>query len=226
MLVAIVGASGKLGKCVKDKVSKKHNVAGIDKVDAKFISLSDLSVCPEVIIDTSAHQNSIKSVEYALKNGIPMVIACTGHSDVELAYIRDSSRFIPIFLAYNMAYGVQIFKEAAEFIGSRFDGDAALHEIHHKYKKDAPSGTAKEIESIFNSMGKPLQVTSARGGTVIGTHELSFYGDGESITLTHTAQSRDAFASGIEKAAEFIVTKQSGLYNMKDLVCHAPTNEL
>ena len=74
-------------------------------------------------------------------------------------------------------------------------------------------------------MGKPLQVTSARGGTVVGTHELSFYGGGESITLTHTAQSRDAFASGIEKAAEFIVTKQSGLYNMKDLV-HAPTNEL
>lgn len=218
MLAAIVGASGKLGKRVCEIMSQSHNIIKIDIIDGDFSSLSEINVHPDVIIDVSNHKNSIKSVKSAQKMTIPAVIACTGHSPEEIQEIKKASRNTPIFLAYNMACGVQVFKNAAKIIGSQFGENAHLHEIHHSAKKDAPSGTAKEIANIFKDIGKELSISSARGGSVVGTHEIVFFSNSERIVLTHIAESREAFANGIKRAAEFVLYAKNGLYNMSDLL--------
>lgn len=217
MNIALVGASGRLGSEVKKILEKKHVVIAVDITERDFISLDELTLLPELIIDTSTASQSVQSGRFAYLNNIPIVIACTGHDSHQIGEIKTYSIAIPIFLAYNMAFGVQIFKETTEFIAERFEADIHIHETHHKNKLDAPSGTAKEVEDILSDLGKPFSTTSARGGTVVGEHQISFYGNGETITLTHTAQSRETFASGIAKAAEFIVSQPSGFYNMKDL---------
>ena len=217
MNIAIVGACGRLGSEVKKMLQKKHNVISIDISQKEFTSLEELPLLPEVIIDTSNAAQSVQSGQFAYLNNIPIVIACTGHDSCQLGEINIFAKGVPVFLAYNMAFGVQVFKETTEFIAERFDADIHIHEVHHRNKLDAPSGTAKELENILSHLGKPYCTTSARGGTVVGEHEISFYGNGETITLTHTALSREAFASGIAKACEFIVSKPAGMYNMKNL---------
>ena len=217
MNIALVGASGRLGSEVKKVLERKHIVISVDVAGGDFSSLDELPLLPELIIDTSTASQSVLSGRFAYLNNIPTVIACTGHDSGQLGEINIFAKGVPVFLAYNMAFGVQVFKEATEFIAERFDADIHIHETHHRNKLDAPSGTAKEIENIISHLGKPYCTTSARGGTVVGEHQVSFFGNGETITLTHTAQSREAFAGGIAKAAEFIVTKPAGLYNMKDL---------
>lgn len=217
MLAAIVGASGKLGKSVCEIMSQSHDIIKIDLKGGDFSSLDELNVVPDVIIDVSSHKNSIKSVNFAQKMAIPVVIACTGHNPEEIQVIEKASRNTPIFLAYNMAYGVQVFKDAAKIIGLQFGENAHLHEVHHSAKKDAPSGTAKEVANIFTDIKKELSISSARGGSVVGTHEIVFFSQGERIVLTHIAESREAFASGIKRAAEFVLTAPNGLYDMSDL---------
>lgn len=217
MLAAIIGACGKLGKSVCETMSQSHTILKIDINGGDFSSLGELNAVPDVIIDVSNHKNSVKSVNFAQKMAIPAVIACTGHSPEEIQEIEKASQNTPIFLAYNMAYGVKVFKNAAKMIGAQFGENAHLHEVHHSAKKDAPSGTAKEVANIFSNLGKDLSVSSARGGSVVGTHEIVFFSQGERIVLTHIAESREAFASGIKMAAEFILTAPNGLYNMSDL---------
>lgn len=217
MLAAIVGACGKLGKSVCETMSQSHDIIKIDISGGDFSSLDELNVAPDVIIEVSNHKNSIKSVKFAQKMAIPVVVACTGHTPEEIQEIEKASRIAPIFLAYNMAYGVHVFKDVAKIIGSQFGDNAHLHEVHHSSKKDAPSGTAKEIANIFTEIKKELSISSARGGSVVGTHEIVFFSQGERIVLTHIAESREAFASGIKRAAEFVLTAQNGLYNMSDL---------
>ncbi len=213
MKIAIVGASGKLGSEVKRKLTDKYEVIEINRQDSVF----GLPQPPDLIVDTSCAEQSVRSACYAASNNIPAVIACTGHNKDQLCLIESFASRVPIFLAYNMAYGAQVLKEAAAFIAEKFDSDIHIHEVHHKFKKDAPSGTAIELEKIFDGMNKPHSTTSARGGNVVGQHEICFYGEGETITLSHTAISREAFANGIEKACQFIITKPAGLYCMKDL---------
>lgn len=217
MIIAIVGANGKLGKAVCEKMSQKHTLITVDKFGGEFSSLSQIKIKPDAIIDVSCHENSIKTVKFAQKRAIPVVLACTGHSQDEIHEIEKASQNMPVFLAYNMAYGVQVFKEAATFIGEKFGNSVHLHETHHAEKKDVPSGTAKEVADLFRKIDKQISTTSARGGTVVGTHEIVFFGDGERIVLSHIAESRECFASGIEKAAEFLQKFSSGLYNMSDL---------
>lgn len=217
MIFAVVGARGRLGSSVCERLSQKNEVLKIDIFGGEYASLDELKITPDAIIDVSCHENSIKTLKFAQKMAIPVVIACTGHSPEELSTIGTISQNLPVFLAYNMAYGVQVFKDAARFIGSQFAENAHLHEMHHIHKKDAPSGTAKEVASIFEEINKPLSISSARGGNVVGTHEVVFFGEGERIVLTHIAESRDAFACGIERAANFISTASCRLYNMTDL---------
>lgn len=217
MTVAIVGSCGKLGTAVCEKMSKSHTLVTIDKSCGEFSSIEKIKDIPDIIIDVSCHENSIKTLKFAQKHAIPVVLACTWHTPEEIQEIEKASKNMPIFLAYNMAYGVQVFKNAAKMIGKQFGENAHLHEIHHALKKDAPSGTAREVAKIFTDLDKELSITSARGGTVIGTHEIVFFSQGERIVLTHIAESRECFASGIEKATEFLLTMPNGLYNMNDL---------
>ncbi|MBO7326164.1 MAG: 4-hydroxy-tetrahydrodipicolinate reductase, partial [Clostridia bacterium] len=169
--------------------------------------------------------------------GAKVVLATTGYSFEQYERIKYSSKNVAIFHSSNMSLGVNLLgklaKDATRFL--KGDYDIEIIEAHHNKKADAPSGTAltlaKEINKAQdNSLdllfgrgnGKrsknEIGIHSIRGGTTPGKHSVAFFGNGENITLSHEAESKDVFVSGALRAVKFIVTKESGLYDMSHLL--------
>jgi 4-hydroxy-tetrahydrodipicolinate reductase len=155
-----------------------------------------------------------------------------------LNLLQEASKYMPILYATNMSLGVAILNKLAHTAaGALADFDAEIVEQHHRYKKDAPSGTALTLaEHVADARGLDLDnvrvsgrdgiigertkdeiaVMSLRGGDIVGRHTVGFYNDGEYIEINHTATSRDTFAKGAIKAAKWIVNQENGLYNITD----------
>jgi len=188
---------------------------------------------PDCIIDFSSHTAVYDYLPYAVKNKIPCVIAATGQTAEDENYILKSSEKTPIYKSGNMSIGISLLlklvTEAEKFLGPLTDVE--IVETHHRRKKDSPSGTAlmiaKAIQAVATDTNlllgrkpedgqrKPgeIGISSIRGGTVAGTHEVKFLLDNEVITVSHNAEDRTIFADGSLRAAHFIQNKENGLYN-------------
>src|SRR3989338_8370608 len=195
----------------------------------------------QVLIDFSAPEGTRLALEAALAAKAGVVIGTTG-ADAKLeAAIREASRKIPIVFSPNMSIGANFLFELARLSASKLkEGyDIEIIEQHHRLKKDAPSGTAKRLaEVIAKEKGWDLSrvakygregftgerskdeigIHVVRAGDIVGEHTVIFSGPGETIEITHRAQSRDAFARGALVAALFIAGKKSGLYKMTDVL--------
>ena len=246
--IAISGCCGKMGRVVADIIASREDaevVAGIDKVpylDAKFPVVSSptlLPKAPDVIIDFS-HPSALEGLlSYAKTNNTALVLASTGYSQEDIARIRSASGEIPIFFTANMSIGINLLcelaKKAYSVLGGQFDIE--IVEKHHNQKIDAPSGTAIMLaEAINQSAGDSYSYTydrhsvrkkrehneigihSARGGTIVGEHEIIFAGRDEIISLSHSAMSKEVFAVGAVNAAIFINGRPAGLYSMSDML--------
>ena len=248
MLKAIlVGASGKMGGFITDCAANDTEieiVAGVDKVNIgqKYPIFSDfesLSVKADVIIDFSNVALLDSLLAYATKNNTPVVIATTGYSAEQIEKIKAAAKNIPVFFTFNMSIGVNLLcslaKKAASVLGSDFDVE--IIEKHHNLKIDAPSGTALMLANAVNSQfddsynyeydrhskrakrpKNEIGIHSVRGGTIVGEHDVIFAGRDEVITLSHSATSKEVFAVGAIRAAKFIASKSSGLYDMNDIM--------
>lgn len=197
----------------------------------------------EVIVDFSHHSALPGLLEYAVRTKTPAVIATTGHTDEETSLMRDAAGHIPVFFSRNMSLGVNLLielcRKAELTLGEGFDVE--IIEKHHNQKLDAPSGTALMIADAVKeaaSQGgngereyiydrhtvrqkrdpKEIGIHSVRGGNIVGEHEVLFAGKNEIITISHSATSREVFATGALRAAEFLVGKPAGLYSMADIV--------
>lgn len=193
----------------------------------------------DVIIDFSHHTSAPGLLSYAEKHQIPIVIATTGHTEEEVELIQKYSASIPVFYSRNMSLGVnllcELVKKTASMLGEDFDVE--IVEMHHNKKLDAPSGTAIMIaeaaeaglsyqpEYVYDRHSvrkernrQEIGIHSVRGGTIVGEHEVIFAGKDEVLKLSHSAYSREIFASGARKAALFLIGKKPGLYHMGDLV--------
>lgn len=246
--IILVGANGKMGQVISriaDEDANTNIVCGIDiNTERKnsfpvYSSFSDVKEPSDVIIDFS-HPSSLSStLEYAINNKKAIVIATTGLSKDQLLSIKDASSKIPVFFSANMSLGVnliiQLAKKAALLLEDNFDIE--IIEKHHNLKIDAPSGTALAIADAINetcthsneyvydrhSMRKKrskreIGIHSIRGGTIVGEHDVIFAGNDEIIEIKHTATSKEIFAVGAVKAANFLADKAPGLYNMDDLI--------
>jgi len=173
---------------------------------------------------------------------VPMIIGATGHNEEQLARIQQGAHLIPIVKASNFSAGIQtILDSIGGFVRSLGNGyDIEVVETHHRNKVDAPSGTALTIvdelldatgrtgcDVIFGRHGETgvrpkgqIAVHTIRLGDQIGTHEIHLSGHGETITLRHTAHSRETFASGALRAAAWIEGKKPGFYTMRDVIEH------
>jgi 4-hydroxy-tetrahydrodipicolinate reductase len=191
----------------------------------------------DVIVDFSAPGGALEMVRWCVSMGKPLVSGTTGFTEKELREIEDAAKTIPLFLASNMSMGINTVLSMLEGIPKAiYDGfDVEIVETHHRMKKDSPSGTAKTIARLISEKsgkvslihgreGRGLErkpdeigVHAVRGGTVVGTHSVFFFGDDESIEITHRANSRKIFALGALRAAKWIVRQKPGLYAMKDL---------
>jgi 4-hydroxy-tetrahydrodipicolinate reductase len=195
----------------------------------------------DAVIDFS-HPNASQILSNCCREAKkPAVIGTTGHSKAERAAIEELARLIPVVLSPNFSVGVNalfwLTRKAAEMLGETFDLE--ITEMHHRLKKDAPSGTAKKLAEILceargldyaknvrhgreglvgERPATEIGVHSIRGGEVVGDHMVTFAGVGERLELCHTAASRETFALGALRAAKWVVRKPPGLYSMEDVL--------
>ncbi len=195
----------------------------------------------DVLIDFSHFSALQENLRAAVKTHAAYVIGTTGIPAVMLQQIKSASRKIPIVQSPNMSVGVNLLFKLAALAGKVLDEsyDLEIVEVHHRMKKDAPSGTAmKLLEILLEARGRDIEkdviygregetgarqkgkigVFALRGGDVVGDHTVSFFGDGERIELVHKASSREAFARGALLAAKFLAKKKQGLYHMPQVL--------
>ena len=236
-----------MGQEVAKKARITEGVEVLGGVDVKdsgdnffpvYTDLNDIKEMPDVIIDFSVPEASFKILEFAKKNKIPAVIATTGFTEEELEKVKEYGKEIPVFQSYNMSYTVNVMSKIVAELARKLENyDIEIVETHHRRKIDSPSGTALLLANSINSAldGKmeyeydrhskrekrkdnEIGIHSLRGGTESGTHTVIFFGDDESLEVTHKATSRIVFADGAIKAAKFLALhKEPGVYTMKDI---------
>jgi 4-hydroxy-tetrahydrodipicolinate reductase len=223
--VALIGARGRMGQTIVDLAKndpKIDIVAQCDLGDAIEAALKDC----DVAIDFS-NASSLEDVcRAASQNRKALVIGTTGHSSEQRTLIEKTAKSLPIVFASNFSVGVNalfaLTQRTAEILGGEFKPE--IVETHHTKKKDAPSGTAKTLGEILKSELKiDIPIESIREGDVVGEHTVTFVSPAERLALTHSAGSREIFASGALRAAQWVVGKAPGLYSMQHVLGIAPT---
>jgi 4-hydroxy-tetrahydrodipicolinate reductase len=194
-----------------------------------------------VVIDFSQPQAASATVDYCLENASALVLGTTGLSPGHHENIRAASAKIPLIYGTNMSAGMNVLfslaGKTAKMLGD--DYDIEIIEQHHRFKKDAPSGSALTLaENICKATGRnypdcltygreggdalrrkgKIGIHAVRAGDITGNHSVIFSSLGETVTLSHSAHSRDGFAAGALKAAEWLIGKKPGLYSMFDVL--------
>jgi 4-hydroxy-tetrahydrodipicolinate reductase len=237
--VLLLGAKGRMGQAIAAAAEKAgvEITAGLDLGDDVT---KHMAAC-DVVIDFTNPEATASLCRACLDAAKPVAIGTTGHSAEERAKISELVLSVPVVLSPNFSVGVNtlfwLTRKAAQMLGEDFDLE--ITEIHHRLKKDAPSGTAKKLAEILCEVrkldyasdvrhgreglvgersAKEIGVHSIRGGDVVGDHTVTFAGAGERLELTHKAASRETFALGALRAARWVVGKPPGLYSMEDVL--------
>ena len=237
--IIITGAKGRMGKALLACAPRHPELQVVGELDQG----DDRSILDraDVVVDFSSHTVTRELATHCAELKKAMVIGTTGHSDEARKQLMDLSRRIPMVLSSNFSTGVNalfwLTRKAAEILGDSFDLE--IVEMHHRMKRDAPSGTAQTLAEILaearrQSLGQEARfgrsgivgertsseigIHSVRGGDVVGDHTVIFAGQGERLELTHKASSRDTFANGALRAAAWVVSQPPGLYTMQDVL--------
>ncbi|SRR6266540_2816367 len=261
--VVIAGAAGRMGSRLVDLIREEKDlrlvaaleapghpallkdageVAGIGRLDVPITADPEGALGRDrVLIEFSVPDASLGHLRMAARQGSRAVIGTTGFAAAQREEIERLATQIPIFLSPNMSVGVnvafRVIGEMARLLGEEYDVEVS--EMHHRFKKDAPSGTAARMAEILaQALGRDLGTTavygrhglpgerphaeigihSMRGGDVVGEHTVTFAALGERLELTHRSHSRDTFARGALRAARFIAQAAPGLYSMQDIL--------
>ena len=233
--IGVSGACGRMGQRIiylaaqaKDmEVVAAIEKEGYDKVESAIgsISITDdiqrLKEC-NCLIEFSTPEATLSHLFSAVAFNLPVVIGTTGFTEGDFTEIREASGKIPVVCAPNMSVGVnlmfRLLKTAAEILGGY---TASICEAHHIHKKDAPSGTAKKIAQVINEQGFNMRIEdikAIREDEIVGDHRVVFESGVDRLELFHLAKTRDIFAQGALRAAEWIVGKPAGLYSMEDVL--------
>ena len=216
MKIAIIGINGKMGKELANILKEKnYDFFGITKEDNFEIYKK-----ADILIEFTNREANIEHIKIVLNEPRKYIIGTTGFNEEDLEIIKKLSEKTAVFLSYNFSYGLNsILKLLPDLYKHLIDYDLAIYEIHHKFKKDKPSGTSKMILNKLKEVNKNLDLTieSFRLGGIFGEHVIIFANEGEVIEIKHKALNRKVFAIGVIKAIEFIKDKSVGLYSMEDL---------
>lgn len=195
----------------------------------------------DVLIDFSLPEAADRSIEYCFEQNVALVLGTTGLTDEQISRVKDVSQRIPVIQATNMSVGMNVLfslvGKVANLLGS--DYDIEITEAHHRFKKDSPSGTALTLaERIAAETDRPwpgclvhgrcgkdavrkdgdIGMHAIRAGGIAGEHSVIFGSQGEAVTLSHNALSRDTFAQGALRAAAWLAGKPAGMYSMADVL--------
>jgi 4-hydroxy-tetrahydrodipicolinate reductase len=250
--LAISGCMGRMGQQLIKSSNKNKNFKLVALTENRLINKKFSQIKPElnseeafkktdVIIDFTVPACTLDILEIASKLRKKIVIGTTGFSKSQENQIKKYSKKIPILKAGNMSLGVNLLMYLTE-IASRSLGDeylSKIFEVHHKYKKDYPSGTALMLgkgiadgknKDLYNLIGKKflnkksfpygkkINFNSIRKGKIIGEHEVKFSNRKEIITLNHEAFDRALYSDGALTASKWLMNKKPGLYSMRDLL--------
>lgn len=238
--IVITGAKGRMGQALVNcaaRIPELKIVGQIDQGDC----LEDVIGQANAVIDFSFHSATPAVADLCASNKAALVIGTTGHAPHEEDKIRLCKNIIPIVWASNYSTGVNalfwLTRKAAEILGPNFDLEVV--EMHHRLKKDSPSGTAASLAKILAEVRKvqldeqirhgrqgivgertssEIGMHAVRGGDVVGDHTVIFAANGERLELTHKASSRDTFANGALRAALWAVRQGPGIYDMQDVL--------
>lgn len=258
--LGIIGAAGRMGRRIGALACEDGNfrvacaievtghpgqgvdfgeLAGVGKLGVPISKT--WSQKPDVLIDFTKPEATIKSISAAQKDSVPIVIGTTGLNAEQLRKVSEASKDIPVLHAPNMSLGVNLLFHLVGQVASALgeDYDIEITETHHRFKKDAPSGTAMELarqicqatgrdadECLTHGRSGPeaarqtgnIGMHARRQGDVIGEHTVAFSTLGETVELSHKAHSRDIFARGSLRAAAWLAEKKPGLYSMLDVL--------
>ena len=238
--IIITGAKGRMGQALAACAPSHPKLQVVGQIDIGDDLNSVIAKC-DAVVDFSSHSATADVAALCVKHKKALVIGTTGHNDTETSEIRKGAENIPMVWASNYSTGVNtlfwLTRKAAEILGPDFDLEVV--EMHHRLKRDAPSGTAKSLAEIlaqvrhlqYNEAARhgrngivgertqsEIGVHSIRGGDVVGDHTVIFANTGERVELTHKASSRDTFANGALRAAAWVVNQKAGLYDMQDVL--------
>jgi 4-hydroxy-tetrahydrodipicolinate reductase len=236
--ILLNGAKGRMGQTIAG-IAGEMDTAIHAATDAGDNPAAHLAGC-DVIVDFSAHSATGRLLELAVAKKKPIVIGTTGHGAAEKKHLLALAAQVPCVWAGNFSVGVNLLfaltRRAASVLGA--DYDAEVVEMHHRFKKDAPSGTAARLLEIILEERKltadalrhgrtgitgerqptEVGVHALRGGDVVGDHTVLFAALGERLELTHKAGDRAIFARGAVRAAHWVVKQKPGIYDMQDVL--------
>jgi 4-hydroxy-tetrahydrodipicolinate reductase len=238
--IIITGSKGRMGQALLACARHIPELEVVGQIDAGDDLAAIIGKC-DAVIDFSFHSATLGAAKLCAQNKKALVIGTTGHAAGEKPEIAKLKSQIPIVWSSNYSTGVNtlfwLTRKAAEILGPGFDLEVL--EMHHRLKKDAPSGTATTLLEILGDVRK-LQLDQAlrhgrkgivgertaneigihalRGGDVVGDHTVIFAANGERVELTHKASSRETFANGALRAAQWVVKQKPGLYDMQDVL--------
>jgi len=250
--LAIIGCMGRMGKQIIQSVKKDKNfkLAALTenkkinkKINGIKVTLNTEQAFKkiDIIIDFTIPKCTFQVLKIASKLRKRVVIGTTGFTQKEENLIKRFSKDIPILKAGNMSLGINLLMYLTEIASSSLDGKflSKIFEVHHKHKKDYPSGTALMLgkgiakgknKDFYNLIGKrylnkknfpygnKINFNSLRKGEIIGEHEVKFSSGKEIITLNHEAFDRALYSEGALSAAKWLMKKKTGLYSMRDLM--------
>lgn len=236
MKILVNGYKGRMGQAIL-VAAQNAGAEVVAKCDAgEAFTAAAIAAC-DVAIDFSFHEITPALAEACAAAGKPLVIGTTGHTAEERSRIEAAAKKIPIVWAGNYSVGVNVLNwlvgKAAKLLDPSFEIEVV--EMHHRHKKDAPSGTAEKLLSVVEAVrgldksaerhGRSglvgersrdeIGVHALRGGSVVGDHTVIFAGEGERVELTHKAESRAIFANGAVHAAAWIIGKSPAIYGME-----------
>lgn len=231
MQIALLGGEGRMGQAIKALADCQDYPPQDDHGGGGGT---------DVLIDFSSPEGTIEAARYCRERGLPLVTGTTGLDSDQQSFIDDSAQEIAIVQSGNMSLGITLLRRlVGEAAATLEDFDIEILETHHRHKKDSPSGTALLLgEAAARARGTALSEAARfgrhgrddarktdeigfavrRGGGVFGEHDVSFMSEGETISLSHTALGRDAFARGALAAAKWVIGREPGLYGMDDVL--------
>lgn len=244
LLHGCCGKMGRMITEISAKEDGVEIAAGVDAFGEKYSdypvyqSLDEVQEKADVVVDFSNAKAVDGLLDWCEKTGTPAVVCTTGLSEEQLRHLQEVSQRVAVLRSANMSVGINlilnILKEAAPKLAAA-GFDCEIVEKHHNQKLDAPSGTAIALADAVNDAlpekydyvydrtqrrekrpKNEIGISSVRGGTIVGDHDVIFAGQDEVITFSHVAYSRAIFAKGAITAAKFLAGKPAGLYDMQD----------
>ena len=238
--VLINGANGRMGQALIATATADPAFECVAGLDLGSDLVAALPGC-DAVIDFTHATSTVEVAEACAAAGKILVVGTTGHDDSARVRISELSKTIPIVFAPNFSIGVNILfwltRKTAEILGPDFDLEVV--EMHHRLKKDSPSGTARRLAEILAEVrglnydndvlhgregmigertSREIGMHAIRGGDVVGDHTVIYANVGERVELTHKASSRDTFAKGALRSARWAQGKTPGLYDMQDVL--------